>query len=66
MYICLCKAVTDGQIRQAVHDGAGSLRAVRDELGIMTTCGKCACEARDLVKNTLEENTNNSQFYSAA
>ena len=66
MYVCVCKAVTDSQIRDAVDSGAESLRAVRDELGIMTSCGKCACLARDVVKSALENINVPGDFYEVA
>ncbi|MDX9874350.1 MAG: bacterioferritin-associated ferredoxin [Spongiibacteraceae bacterium] len=53
MYICLCKGITDRQIRRAVHEGAGSYRAVRECLGVATQCGKCGCHARAVVKEAL-------------
>jgi bacterioferritin-associated ferredoxin len=55
MYVCLCKGITDSQIRDAVYDGAGSFRDVRQSLGIATQCGKCACWAKDLVNETVAE-----------
>ncbi|MDA8095877.1 MAG: (2Fe-2S)-binding protein [Betaproteobacteria bacterium] len=42
MYVCLCKAVTDRQIRQAVGQGACTMRALRQTLGVCTGCGRCA------------------------
>lgn len=42
MYICVCKAVTDRQIKQAAKEGAASLRDLRNRLGVTTECGRCA------------------------
>jgi bacterioferritin-associated ferredoxin len=53
VYVCLCKGITDRQIRHAVDAGAGSYRAVRECLGVATQCGKCGCLARDIVRNAL-------------
>lgn len=53
MYVCVCKGITDRQIRQAIDNGAGSYRAVRECLGVATQCGKCGCQARDIVRSTL-------------
>ncbi len=53
MYVCLCHAITDQQIRTAVADGCSSMRDLRNELNIATQCGRCACHARDLLKSTL-------------
>lgn len=67
MYVCLCKGVTDSQIRGAVEDGAESLRAVRESLGVMTQCGKCSCLTRQIVKEALESpRTDTDQFYAVA
>lgn len=55
MYVCLCKGITDTQIRAAVEDGACSLREVRSALGVASQCGKCGLLARQLVSDALEE-----------
>ena len=67
MYICVCKAVTDSQIREAVNNGAQSMRAVREQLGVMTGCGKCACLTRDVVNSALaDEEGVSAVFYQIA
>jgi bacterioferritin-associated ferredoxin len=67
MYVCLCKGITDSQIRQAIAEGATSLRALRESLDVMTQCGKCGCFTRDLLNQTLSANSSDSGlFYSAA
>jgi bacterioferritin-associated ferredoxin len=53
MYVCLCKGVTDGQIRDAIYEGCCSFRDVRESLGVATQCGKCACLAKQVVSSTL-------------
>ncbi|TVZ38183.1 bacterioferritin-associated ferredoxin [Alteromonadaceae bacterium 2753L.S.0a.02] len=54
MYVCLCKGVTDAEIREAIDGGAESMRQVRDQLGVATQCGKCACLAREIITEHLE------------
>lgn len=44
MYICICKAVTDREIRQAAELGANSLGELQECLGVATCCGKCVQE----------------------
>ncbi len=66
MYICLCKGITDSQIRDAVSGGAESVRDVRECLGAASQCGKCACHVRDLVKKTLKDSCQSAQFYNIA
>jgi bacterioferritin-associated ferredoxin len=46
MIVCVCKAVSDRHIRNAVKGGASSLRDITRELGVGTCCGKCLPEAK--------------------
>ena len=50
MYICICHAVTDREIRACIEDGATSMRELRQQLCVGTQCGKCAREVRDILK----------------
>lgn len=67
MYICLCKAITDSDIKRALEDGAESFRDVRESLGVGTVCGSCACTAKELVRATAKDlgTINAGQFYAA-
>lgn len=42
MYVCVCKAVTDRQIREAALGGARTLKDLRRDLGVTSDCGRCA------------------------
>ncbi|WP_447529780.1 MULTISPECIES: bacterioferritin-associated ferredoxin [unclassified Vreelandella] len=53
MYVCMCKGVTDHQIRQQVSDGARSFRDVREATGCATQCGKCACLAKSITREAI-------------
>ena len=49
MIVCVCRRVSDHQIRQAAADGAHSLECLQFELGVATQCGRCAdCASRVL------------------
>lgn len=49
MYVCLCHAITDTQIRTAVAEGVTSMRELRQRLGVCSSCGKCGpCAQRML------------------
>jgi len=65
MYVCICKGITDSQIRAAVEDGASSLRDVRNTLGVASQCGKCGILTREIVKETLDNNFNSEQLFYA-
>ena len=49
MYVCVCKAVTDRQIREAAEQGADSLAQLTDQLGVASGCGQCAYTAEELL-----------------
>ena len=47
MYVCVCQAVTERQIREAADRGARTLKDLRRDLGVTLDCGRCASCARD-------------------
>ena len=51
MYVCVCLAVTDHEIRQAIADGAYSLTDLRRIFGITLECGRCTESVRALLKS---------------
>lgn len=59
MYVCICKAVTEKQVNQAVHSGVTTLRHLRDTLGVTSECGRCARCALDCMRTTLAKNEAN-------
>ena len=40
-YVCLCKHVTNGEIRKAIKDGCDTVEAVGEKTGAGTQCGAC-------------------------
>ncbi|EOD56072.1 bacterioferritin-associated ferredoxin [Aeromonas molluscorum] len=54
MYVCLCRGITDTQIRQAVQAGK-DLRQLRKELGLASQCGKCLPMAKAIIKAELDK-----------
>ncbi len=53
MYVCICHAVTDKDIRKAVDGGACSLFDVQNELPVGSCCGSCEDTAQSLVEEYL-------------
>lgn len=49
MYVCVCNAVTDNEIREAYADGAHTMDALQDELGVATCCGCCEPTVREIL-----------------
>lgn len=58
MIVCICKRVSDRQIRQMVDEGASSLRDIRKATGLGTQCGKCVCETRDILRELNGQDSN--------
>ena len=55
MYICVCKGVTDGAIREAVNNGAERMRDLKNCLGVTEQCGICACHAKEVLEQARAE-----------
>jgi len=53
MFVCLCKSVTDHEIKDAVESGVTSFEAMQDRLSVSTVCGACTCEVKDIIKKKL-------------
>ncbi len=51
MYVCLCRGITDQDIKDAIANGAESYREIRDMLDLGTCCGRCAPEARTIISD---------------
>lgn len=66
MYICLCRGVTDRQIKAAIEDGAQTLSHLRKNLGVAGQCGKCACSAQELLDAAKNSDNQSSLFYAIA
>ncbi len=55
MYVCVCNAVTESQIRQAVVEGVTSLATLKTRLGVATNCGSCEEQAAQAIQKYLLE-----------
>ena len=60
MYICVCHAVTDRQIREAVDQGASTLRELQCQLPVASCCGRCEDSAREVLDEHLITRTRKS------
>ncbi len=55
MYVCVCKAVSDKTIRQKVGEGLGSMRELKQCLGVGSQCGKCIQTAQQVLNQSIQE-----------
>ncbi len=52
MYVCICNAITDKQIRKAARSGVSDLGGLQAELGVATGCGTCSDAALELLRDS--------------
>ena len=51
MYVCICNAITDKQIRKAAETGATDLWSLQAELGVASGCGSCKEVASEILRD---------------
>ena len=51
MYVCICNAVTDREVRECAQNGARTVEDLSLQLGVATCCGRC----RESVETLLTE-----------
>ena len=54
MYVCVCHAISDRQIREVVDRGAGSLSEVQCYLPVASCCGRCEDSAQQIIESYVE------------
>lgn len=58
--VCICRAVSEATIRQAIQDGATSLEMLKEQTGCATGCGTCAGKVMNLLEDELNTLKNKS------
>ncbi len=51
MYVCICNAITESQIRSAAQRGVRDLSALQATLGVAAGCGTCRESAMDVLRD---------------
>lgn len=54
MYVCVCNAVTDHEIRVAVKLGVRTLEDLSATLGVATCCRRCTDCARQVLADAVD------------
>ena len=55
MYICICNAITERDVRECVRRGCCSMEELSGELGVGTSCGRCRPVAKEILDETRPE-----------
>jgi len=49
MIVCICKNISDKEIKAELNNGINSLCDLKRALGVATKCGMCECEVKQIV-----------------
>ena len=52
MYVCICNAITDQQIREAAEAGVEDLWGLQRKLGVASGCGSCKEMASEILRES--------------
>ncbi|MDE2070015.1 MAG: (2Fe-2S)-binding protein [Gammaproteobacteria bacterium] len=55
MFVCVCNAVTESQIRRAIDEGALTLADLRTRLAVASECGYCTVQVDEVLSKRLLE-----------
>lgn len=57
MYVCVCNAVTERQVHEAINAGATTIKALNRQLGVGAQCGACVSCAKECLSQTSVQKT---------
>ncbi|MFT6990370.1 MAG: bacterioferritin-associated ferredoxin [Paraglaciecola sp.] len=55
MLVCICRGITDKDIKNEIFEGASSFKAISKALGVGSCCGQCASFAKDLIDEAVTQ-----------
>ncbi|QDP02739.1 (2Fe-2S)-binding protein [Thalassotalea sp. PS06] len=53
MYVCICHGITEQQIKESTLEGASSMKCLKTQLAVASTCGKCSQVAKMVLDESL-------------
>lgn len=51
MYVCVCNALNDRRVKQAIRDGKCTVSELREYFGFESCCGRCTQCMRGLIED---------------
>ncbi len=54
MYVCICNAITEKQIRQAASAGVRDFGGLQSKLGVAAGCGSCKEVAAEILRESTQ------------
>ena len=58
MYVCVCNAVTEKEVFEAIEAGATTVKALNRQLGVGAQCGSCVGCAKECLSKISESKAN--------
>lgn len=55
MFVCVCHAITDREIREAVDGGVDHVDQLGELYGVGTCCGSCRPQAEEIIETRLSD-----------
>ena len=56
MYVCICKKITENDLRDSYHRCDCNINESQKDLGFSSKCGKCRPSIESLVKKSKQKN----------
>lgn len=66
MYVCVCNAVTESQIHEAVENGVSTVKQLKEELGVGADCASCGSCAKACIKSAKQSKSGNKMMAALA
>ena len=61
MYVCLCNAVSDKQIKKAISDGASSVEEIQQVSNVGKNCGSCIYAVQEMLDREVGDKKESSE-----
>lgn len=55
MYVCMCQAVTEEELRAAIAAGAVTFKELRRSLQVASCCGGCTDRVKACIRSALKQ-----------
>lgn len=66
MYVCICNAVTEREVRHTIRNGATSMRQLKAELKVAASCGGCAEGIEQFLEDVLSDELGAASYLQVA
>jgi len=54
VYVCICNAIKEIELRETVHEGARNVEGAYSDLGFQFECAQCKEFAKDVINDEID------------